>query len=400
MRVALIGNMNNNFFSIMRYFRDLDIDAHLFMYEGEYNHFQPEKDTYYIEKYRDYIHTLSIKPSVRGLFFLDKKRIKEELKGYDFFIGCDIAPAMFLKLGMRLDIFIPYNDKIEHTSQSIRINGAKEYLTSLAREYIIKLQIEGIKKSTSKIIADALQDVCRDTIKRLNLHEQLIQKYLLMVYPEKPKENRELNNTIELMKRQNLVLFCHTRHSWREESMFDGYPGKGIDELIIGYSHFIKNSSPKINPLLVFFEYGTDVEESKKLISKLGVEKYIEWLPIMPRKDILQLIDYADIVVDALSGGMWGGVGWEGLSQGKVLIQDIQQSDDEYFEEMGHKFPFVMRAKEAKDIERHLKNFVENREYYSTKAEENREWFERYAGLGLAKEYRDIVIELYNKKNR
>lgn len=30
MKIALIGNMNNNFFSITRYLRDLGCDAHLY----------------------------------------------------------------------------------------------------------------------------------------------------------------------------------------------------------------------------------------------------------------------------------------------------------------------------------------------------------------------------------
>ena len=36
MKVALIGNMNNNNFSIMRYFRDLGIDAHLILFKKVY----------------------------------------------------------------------------------------------------------------------------------------------------------------------------------------------------------------------------------------------------------------------------------------------------------------------------------------------------------------------------
>jgi len=35
-KVLLIGNMNNNNFSIMRYLRDLGIDAHLFLMNNDY----------------------------------------------------------------------------------------------------------------------------------------------------------------------------------------------------------------------------------------------------------------------------------------------------------------------------------------------------------------------------
>jgi len=88
----------------MRYLRDLGIDAHLFMYETEQELFLPENDTYYIDRYQDYIHILPVKTSVKGLLFLKIEKIKKILDEYDFFIGCGIAPAIFLRLGIRLDI--------------------------------------------------------------------------------------------------------------------------------------------------------------------------------------------------------------------------------------------------------------------------------------------------------
>lgn len=41
MKIALIDNMNNNFFAVTRYFRDLGIDAHLFLIQSESQHFTP-----------------------------------------------------------------------------------------------------------------------------------------------------------------------------------------------------------------------------------------------------------------------------------------------------------------------------------------------------------------------
>jgi len=403
MRVALIGNMNNNSFSIMRYLRDLGIDAHLFMYEKEYEHFKPEKDTFYIEKYNKYIHTLSIIPSVKGLLFLDKKKIKSELADYDIFIGCGMAPAIFYKLKMTLDIMIPHDDGIENTSYPQILS--QNFFKILARRYVVNLQLKGLKNNTTRILASAIQEITRDTITRLNFQDKLIKKYLLMVYPEK-YENPQPNPIVETMRNQDLVLFCHTRHSWTEEALMIDYVveehilkdgGKALDKLIIGYSNFIKKN-PNIKSLLIFFEYGEDVEASKKLISEYGIEKYVKWLPLMARKDILQLINYSDIVVDSLGASMWGGVGWEGLSCGKVIMQNILQSDEEYYNEMGHELPFIMKANRVKDVEKYLNDFVNNKESYSQKAMTNREWFDRYAGIGLAKEYKEIIEDLYKKK--
>jgi hypothetical protein len=386
----------------MRYLRDLDIDAHLFMYIGEYEHFKPEKDTYNIERYKDYIHTLSLRPSVKGLLLLNEKKIKEELKGYDFFIGCDMAPAMFLKLGMKLDIFIPYGDVMEFTVKSnLRY---KNFWKTLATRYVVNYQIEGIKKNTKKIIASAVQEITKDTISRLDLSKQLIKKYVPIVYIEKDIKknikNSNLDKMIKSISNYNLVVFSHTRHLWRKEHFLEDYIVKdglkGLDKLMLGYSRFIKNN-PDINPLLVFFEYGSDVLASKELIAELKIEKYVKWLPLMPRKDILQLIDCSDIVVDALGSGMWGGVGWEALASNKNLMQNIRQTDDEYLQEIGHELPFIMKANSAEDVEKHLSDFIGNRSFFYKKAKDNKEWFNKYAGVGLAKDYKDIVEELYHE---
>ena len=397
MRVALIGNMNNNFFSIMRYLRDLGLDAHLFMYENQYEHFKPEKDTYKIDKYRPYIHTLPVVENVKGLLFLDKKRVKEIFREYDFFIGSGFAPAIFYKIDMTLDIFIPHDDGIEHTT-NIPLN-LRRLLKKIARGYVINLQVKGLQKNTTKIIASAIQEVTNNTLKRLDLTKKNIKKYVPMVYLEEG-DNPKLKSIIDKMRGYDFVIFSHTRQTWQEESLEgslkeDG--GKGLDRLIIGYSNFIKKN-PNYNPLLIFFEYGQDVEASKELIKELNIEEYVLWLNLMPRKDILQLIGHADIVVDAIRATMWGGVGWEGLAKGKILMQNIVQSDEEYKKEMGHSLPFIMRAFTEEDVEKHLNDFVSNRQFYLDKASSNKEWFDKYAGIGLAKEYKKIIEEIYKNK--
>ena len=394
MKIALIGNMNNNFFSIVRYLRDLGMDAHLFMYTNEYQHFLPESDTFEIEQYSEYIHTLSMESSGKGLLLLDIDKVKKELQEYDFFIGCGIAPALFLKLNYKLDIFIPYGDGIELTAkEKFKIKNIIKYPV---RRYTRNQQIKGIKYNTTKIIASAVQEITKDTILELELSDKHIKKYLLMVYRE---ENNHISKYSELMKNKDLILFSHTRHHWtdlvEDREKKDG--GKGLDKLIIGYSHFIEDN-PTLNPLLMFFEYGKDVDASKSLISDLGIDKYVVWLPLMPRKEILTLIDHTDIVVDALASEMWGGVGWEGLSCGKIIMQNIVQSDKDYFDEMGHPLPFIMKANSYKDVENYLNAFIKNRGYYEKQATENQEWFNQYAGIGLAKEYKKIIEDLYNKK--
>jgi hypothetical protein len=64
MKIGLIGNMNNNNFSILRYFHDLGADAHLLLNTndgvGSLSHFRPECDTWTIEKWKPFIHQTEI----------------------------------------------------------------------------------------------------------------------------------------------------------------------------------------------------------------------------------------------------------------------------------------------------------------------------------------------------
>ena len=58
-KVALVGNMNNNFFSIARHLRDHGFDAHLF-YNAQIlgQHFHPHADTLK-PKDLQYVHTVN-----------------------------------------------------------------------------------------------------------------------------------------------------------------------------------------------------------------------------------------------------------------------------------------------------------------------------------------------------
>ncbi len=397
MRVALIGNMNNCFFSLMRYLRDLDVDTHLFMYQNEYQHFMPENDTYQIDKYQDYIHYISVESSGKGLILANIETIKKELEEYDFFIGFGLAPALFRKLNYQLDIFIPYSDHIELTiNEKFQFKNIIKYPI---RMYTINKQIEGIKYNTTKIIASGIMNMTKDSISKLGVEDKLIKQYLMMIYNQEKITVKPNPKYLAPMLNRDIVIFSHTRHYWKD--LIEEYEKKegvkGSDKLIIGYNEFIK-ANKNINSILILFEYGKDVDASKELITQLGIDKYVQWFPMMPRKDILNLIDYADIVVDSVLGEFWGGVGFEGLSRGKIIMQNVLKSDDEYYQIIGHKPPFIMRSNRGKDVEKNFTKFIKNKTFYREKSIENRDWFNKYAGMGLAKEYKKIIEQLYQNK--
>ena len=87
MKIALIGNMNNNHFSMMRYLVDIGFNAHLLLYKNEQTLFMPQADTWNLEKWRHRIHQTKLDSNGKALLYLSKKELNKELSGYNFYIG-------------------------------------------------------------------------------------------------------------------------------------------------------------------------------------------------------------------------------------------------------------------------------------------------------------------------
>ena len=74
MKIALIDNSNNNFFAITRYFRDLNIDAHLYLIPNSgLPQFEPQSDTFNDLRKVDWIRDFPFDCSWRGVFKSKKK---------------------------------------------------------------------------------------------------------------------------------------------------------------------------------------------------------------------------------------------------------------------------------------------------------------------------------------
>ena len=106
MRVALVGNQNNNFFSIIRYLRDRGVDADLLTLSSESEHFLPQHDTYG-DEYLTYTKAVTW-GSYKTIYTVTAGTIREDLAPYDFIIACDVALAFIEKASLTTDVFIPY----------------------------------------------------------------------------------------------------------------------------------------------------------------------------------------------------------------------------------------------------------------------------------------------------
>jgi len=110
MKVALLGNMNNNHFTVARYLRDNNIDVNLLLFDNDYKHFHPSNDSF-TKEYQKFCFNLNW-GSGESFLRTSSQKIRNDLSEYDIIIGCGSSPAFCYKGNIKLNIFRPYGGDI------------------------------------------------------------------------------------------------------------------------------------------------------------------------------------------------------------------------------------------------------------------------------------------------
>jgi len=409
-RIAIIGNMNNNGFAIMRYFRDLGVDAYLLPWltdsQGNLSHFAPRADTWEFDRWKPYIRPLDIPNSshtlIGNLFKLKfaptSAKLKSIFSGYDLFVGSGIAPALFERIGRRLDIFFPYGSGIEfYDDIKFRARRKSSLFRRVALGYVRRLQANGIRNarhcfnSEMSITKASFEEIGRS-------FEHLA---VPMVYNRedigKAEISTRLSSVIERMKATDFSIFCSSRMLWVRDSSFSEsdwrHYTKNSDWVFHGLAKFLKTHRG-CKPVLYIVEYGEDVDASKRLCAELKLESYVMWLPKMPRKELLLLLSVADIGVGEFKpnpGMIWGGTGWEVLAAGRPLLQGFNFTEEKFMEQFGHPAPPVLDVKSADDIAKYLSEIYNDPGKGHEIGAACLDWFNRHNGISLAKKWLSLL---------
>lgn len=381
MRVALIGNMNNNYFSLMRYLRDADVDAELLLFADEINHFLPENDTWDIDKWKPYIKQTKINGGALGQYFkMSAADIRKEFEGYDYYIGCGFTPAYFYKAGMKLDLFTPYCVGIEYTYR-ITKTKAVHYLKEKVEAYY---QVKGLRHSTK--VVGTIDEESRIKAEKIGVKTESLP--LLMIYnKEKAKTDDEfLSATIQKFNRHYPIVFSHVSHFPKGSRTWEI---KRNDILIKGFADFAKQTDA--NPLLVLFNYGEAIEASKAQIAQLGIEDKVMWLPVMSRKKIMRLLEHVHFGGGEFGGAVWGGTGWEFMAKGVPFFQYVDMPDSVFEANTGMKMPPFFNTNNSAEISRLLQTYTSDKAKLTANGQALKAWFDKEAGQELANSYINIL---------
>lgn len=376
MKVACIGNMNNNFLSVTRYLRDRGIDANLLLLNNELPHFHPSVDSYDLG-YREYTSTLRWGNPFH-FSRSTKSEVLKDLSSYDFIIGCDTAPAFLTKIGRTLDIFMPFGGDLL-LFPFFRMVNPKHQL-----EYIkfSRAQKTGIEKSRY-LVMDYTNEDTEQVFTKLNFKGERLNRGIPMLYtpvynPASISDYYDRTHwyrEFEKVRRSyELVVFHHSRHSWKNSE--DHWSWKSNDKLFKGFADFARVCND-VNACIVTFERGVDVPESKRLIRELGIEKLVHWFPQMGRKDLMVGLSQADIGSGEFeSNGMSCGTVYETLAMAKPLMHC---REDHLYESFYPELYPLMNVHSARDITEALLDYVARPDYYKEMGEKGRQWFQQYA---------------------
>lgn len=425
MKLALIGNMNNNNFSIMRYFRDLGVDAYLLLYEDDgkfsHEHFRVEADTWNVEKWRPFIIRMQIGNSITaGLDFpaswlavlpsalrrimrsggksirvVSRSYIRKILADYDCLIGSGIAPALCERAGRRLDAFVPYSTGVEYLGYPtylqvmVNANPIKRYLMSKLRDN----QISGVKKA--RRVFNAELGITENVLSKIGV--KTLPLPMPMIYANENYADAKVGKILKLVheriKSSKLSIIHHARIMWINKDCANDDDWKILNKnnnwLIEAFAKLAVQRA-ELMPLLIMVEYGQDVFETKILAKNLGVEDRIVWLPKLDRRELMWLISRVTIGCGEFyetEKTIWGGTGWEILASGKPLLQSFRFALEDFEKSFGHPPPPMLPVRSRDEVLQRLCFVADNLIEAKSIGEAAKLWFNKHNGINLAKKW-------------
>ena len=372
MKIGILGNMNNAYFALTRYLRDKGLDCELMIFENEPEHFDPSFDTN-SSSYTRYCKKLTWGDPA-GFLSQDFEKIRTDIEQYDVLIGNGPAPAYVSKVGRKLDIFMPYGYDLYSLPFVKVVHPLRQAAYLATRRY----QRRGIREA-DYILFDRTNKEFEKVFTQLHFAGRRIVCPSPMLYDQDYLDlpNHQPVGAVaglqDLRESNDLVIVQNTRQVWKHSP--DQWSDKGNDELFKGFKTFV-DTYPHIRCKLVVFEYGNDVDNSKKLIADLQLTGHVLWLPKMARKELMSVIAIADLAVGELEySWLTYGVVLEALALGKPLMH--HRKDEEFISDYPELYPMIC-AHDASSVFKGLQQLITSKEQVAAMGLQGRKWFERY----------------------
>ena len=401
MKIALVDNMNNNFFAFARYLKDLGMDITLYTIPNRHmDHFDIYADTFKSQNELTYVKHFPCSIDNKSWFFFQRKKIYREFKDYDIIISCGLSSAFMERAGIHSHIIIPYgSDLYDIPFRKIKFGLNFYFVRTLFWSHQAHFQKNAYRKAEA-FVTDDEYELYGTAVKKLGL--SALNVGIPMLYNFEDIDNTQNHELWSFLDNHDFIVFNHARQYWKSNSdnLHDHHLYGGLkrnDKLLKAFAQFVKKTNFK-SPLLVLFEYGVDTEETKILLKKLGIESYIKWMPTMHRKHIMYGLKKATFTSNAFRENKTdiGGVCYESLAAGTAHINNCADA----LKNPKHKFyqsPMI-HALHENEIYNIFVDYEQNPDKYERIASESQKWFNEHLGIELAKKYVKVMEKLSMNK--
>jgi glycosyltransferase involved in cell wall biosynthesis len=238
---------------------------------------------------------------------------------------------------------------------------------------------------------------CNRSAERLRLRN-----YTFVPHPVDEELYRPADSPLgERLRREHdaeFVFVAPARHHWKhcppglENSWF-----KRNDILIRALGRFFA-TRPSVQAVVVFFEWGEEVQLSKALIDDCGFTSRVRWEPIASKPVMREYYNAADIVFDQFNDGIgtFGTVVPESLASGKPVILN-------YKEDLHHwcfpDLPPALNAASEAAIVDHVVRLLDDEAYRRALGARGREWFVKYhSSKVVARTMIDVYLDIAERR--
>lgn len=390
-RIALVGNMNNNFLAMMKWLRYYGYDAHLYYRVPAW--FYPKEDTLDLN-YLSFCHEIYwLEEGFKPVRF-NVSEIQKLFGGFDKIIAQGDEAAVLNYCGIPIDIYFPYGTDLSKYAlqphafslwQKLRIIIRKNSgyrLKDIFRGTPAKYLFHAIQNARY-VFMDCTNDDFEGVLKQFRLNGKL--EYVPMPFLYYPEYEKAFSGSgkvsvhwqqdmDQLREENDFIVLYHGRQYWKK--IITDFSRKENDQLIRGFALFLKHINYNSKVKLVMLEYGSDVAASKELVKELGIETNVFWFPAMSRKDIMYLISKVDV-----GSGEFGrsyltfGTIIECMIMGKPVIHYRQ--DDLYTARYPELYPLI-NVKYADDIAEKLTYYYYHRSELDEMGRQARQWVQKY----------------------
>lgn len=167
-----------------------------------------------------------------------------------------------------------------------------------------------------------------------------------------------------------ITFFMPSNLDWgKADNIQDRTSTKGNDKFIRAFAKALEKG---LNGKLILLDRGPDKENAKHLISTLNIAKNVTFLSGMKKKDLVNMYQNSDIIVDQFIIGSFGTIGLEAMSCGKPLMIYINEDCASIC--YSNQLPPIINVKTEEEIYKALIKILEDPIYLIKLGEQARKW--------------------------